>query len=68
MKNFDEILTDIDQLALDDKEIIIDIVKKRTIDEKRNRLFEDFIQAKKDVEKGNVKRGSVNDLLKQIKK
>ena len=64
MKNFDEILTDIDQLALDDKEIIIDIVKKRTIDEKRNRLFKDFIQAKKDVEKGNIKRGSANDLLK----
>ncbi|MCH8317900.1 MAG: hypothetical protein IIA88_05295 [Bacteroidetes bacterium] len=48
MKALDKILTDIDHLSLDDKEVIIDIVKKRTIEEKRDMLYEDYIQAKKD--------------------
>ena len=67
MKALDKILTDIDHLSLDDKEVIIDIVKKRTIEEKRDMLYEDYIQAKKDFKKGNIKRGSASDLLKDIK-
>lgn len=48
MREIDTILTDIDELSLEDKEFIIDIVSKRTIEEKRDKLYKDYLQAGKD--------------------
>lgn len=62
----DNILEEISKYPLNDKELILYILKKRLSEEKRELIYKDYQKAMKDYENGKVKSGSVDDLFKTI--
>jgi hypothetical protein len=68
MVNLDSVLSEISEFPLDEKEMIVDILKKRIIEEKRNLIFQDYQEALKDYQNGNVESGDVKDLFKAVEK
>ncbi|MDJ0735203.1 MAG: hypothetical protein QNJ47_14255 [Nostocaceae cyanobacterium] len=54
--------------ALDPEEqaILVNIISKRLSQQRRNDLLKEVAQARKDYQKGNVKRGSVADLMTEL--
>jgi hypothetical protein len=62
----DTILDEISKVSLPDKEIILDIMEKRLIEEKRNLIYGEYKKAVKDYRTGNVKTGNVDDLFESI--
>jgi hypothetical protein len=54
--------------ALDPEEqaILVDVISKRLSLERRNELLKEVAQARDDYQQGNVKRGSVADLMAEL--
>jgi hypothetical protein len=65
---FDQILDQIENLATDDKEMLLDIIQKRMTQQRRKEIISDIRIGRKDYTKGNVKRGSSKDLMREISK
>jgi hypothetical protein len=65
---FDEVLDIIDSLPEEQRESLIEIVKNRLIDERRNRLAESIREAKAEYNRGEVKQGTVDDLMSELDK
>lgn len=64
---FDTILDEISRYSLNDKEIILDIVQKRLIDEKRDHIYKDYKRAMRNYQEGRVSTGNVDDLFEAVK-
>ena len=64
---FDEIIEAVEEMDISDREMLIDIVSKRLLEQKRNQIISDVRQSRKDYSSGNVKRGSSKDLLAELK-
>jgi len=62
----DNILDEVAKCSVNDKEMIVRIIEKRLIDEKRNLLYKKYKKAEKDYRKGKIKTGSVEDLFDSI--
>ena len=60
---FQEALETVDQLMLEEKKMLFDIAYKRFIEERRMRLAEDIAGAREAYRRGDVRRGTVRDLL-----
>ena len=58
-----EALETVDWLKLEQKEMLFDIAYKRFIEERRMRLAEDIAEARKAYRRGDVRPGTVRDLL-----
>ena len=58
-----EALETVDRLTLEEKEMLFDIAYKRFIEERRMRLAEDIAEAREAYRRGDVRRGTVRDLL-----
>lgn len=63
---FQQLIEAIEQLPIEDREILVDIVQKRLKQERREQLFQEIAEAERDYVKGNVRRGSVSDLLQEL--
>jgi hypothetical protein len=63
----DNILDEVQKYPLNDQEILLEILQKRLIDEKRDLILSEYKKAMKDYKSGNVKTGSVDDLFDFIK-
>ena len=63
----DNILDEVSKYPLYDKEMILGILQKRLIDEKRDLIYNEYIRAMKDYRSGKVKTGSVDDLFDSLK-
>jgi hypothetical protein len=59
----DDILSEVSKFPLPDKEMIVEILEKRLIDEKRDFISREYKKALKDYRAGEVKIGSVDDLF-----
>jgi len=59
----DKVLENISEFTINDQEIIMDIVNKRIIEKKRNNIFKNYKKTMNNYKKGNVKSGSVEDLI-----
>lgn len=64
--HLDQILDQIASLSLDEQELLIDILKKRNIEQKRQRIFQEVREAQREHKKGLTKRGTVDDLMKDL--
>ncbi len=64
--NLDQILDEIASLSLDEQEILINIIKQRHIERKREQILRDSRETMRAYKKGLAKRGTVNDLLKDL--
>ncbi len=64
--SFQQILDFVEQLDFEQRESLIDIVKRRLIDLRRDELAISIKESRADYKKGNVKSGSVEDLMKDL--
>jgi len=66
--SFKQILDLIESLPGEQQESLIDIIKKRLVDLRRVELAQSIKEARAEYKKGNVKSGSVGDLMKDLRK
>jgi DNA-binding NtrC family response regulator len=64
--HLDQILDEIASLSLDEQEMLINIVKKRHIERKREQILRDSRETLRAYKKGLAKRGTVDDLMKDL--
>jgi|GEM_PF-2528537 len=64
--SIDIILDEVAKYSVNDKEMILGILKNRLIEEKRNLLFKKYKKSLKDYQKGKTKIGTVEDLFNSI--
>lgn len=67
-KTFQEILEIIESLPKYQQENIIKIVQKRLIEYKRELLAQNVKEARQEYKRGEIKKGSVDDLMKDLSK
>lgn len=63
---FHEIIEDVETLSPEDQESLIEIVHRRLIQQKRADLAADIAEARQDYKEGRVRRGTVDDLMKEL--
>ncbi len=64
--HLDQILDEIASLSLDEQEMLVDILKKRNIEQKRRRVAREVKEAQRERKKGLTKRGTIEDLIKDL--
>ena len=64
--HLDQILDEIASLSLDEQEMLIAILKKRNIEQKRLRVAREVKEAQREHKKGLTKRGTIEDLIKDL--
>jgi len=62
----DQILDKIASLSLEDQEILLNIIKQRHIEKKREQILRDSRETMRAYSKGLAKTGTVADLLKDL--
>ena len=65
---FQKALEIIESLPEEQRESLIDIVKRRLIEERRDRLAQSIKEAKDEYKRGEIKRGTVDDLMHELSK
>ncbi len=65
---FDNVIEIIESLPEEQRESLIEIVKKRLIEERRERLAQSIKEAKEEYMRGEVKQGTVDDLMRELLK
>jgi hypothetical protein len=63
---FDKALEIIESFPEEQRESIIEIVKLRLAEERREKLAQTIKEAREEFDRGEVRRGSVDDLLREI--
>jgi hypothetical protein len=63
---FDEVLEAVESLSDEHQENLIDIVRRRQIERRREALAIGIQEARKDLARGAVRRGSLDDLLGEL--
>ena len=63
---FQEALETIEELTTEDQAALIEIVRQRLVDVRRAELAKDVREARADFERGDVRLGSVEGLMKEI--
>jgi hypothetical protein len=56
----------VETLEPEEQAILLNIISKRLAQQRRNELIEDIAQARDDYQKGNIKRGSIADLMAEL--
>jgi hypothetical protein len=67
MVTFADIVDAADQLTVDEQETLIDILRHRVASRTRDRISADIEQARADYASGNVRKGTAEDLMKEIR-
>lgn len=65
---FDEALEVVESLPEEQRASLIEIVRNRLIEERREKLAKSIKEAKRDLMHGRVKRGTVDDLMRDLSK
>ena len=63
---FNEILEQIDTLPCDDQEMLIDLVKRRLVERRREEIADNIVKAHQEYQSGEVFRGSVEDVIAEL--
>jgi hypothetical protein len=67
-RTFQEALDMVESLPEYQQEDLIDIVRRRLIEQKRDRLSDSIREAREEYARGEVRKGTVDDLLKELSK
>ena len=65
---FQKALEIIESLPEEQRESLMDIVKRRLIEERRGRLAQSIKEAKEEYKRGKIKKGTVGDLMNELSK
>jgi len=63
---FDEALDIIESFPEEQRESIVEIVKRRLTEERRKRLAQTVKEARQEYVRGEVRRGTADDLIREI--
>ncbi|MGV2390049.1 MAG UNVERIFIED_CONTAM: hypothetical protein LVR29_22710 [Microcystis novacekii LVE1205-3] len=63
---FSQILEMIDYLSFDEQDDLINIVKHRQIEKRREQIAQNISQARQDYQNGNVLRGDVDSIIVEL--
>jgi len=64
--SFQEVLETVEQLSLGDREELMDIVRRRIIEQRRAELAKDIREAQEEFQAGNVGRATPDELRRDI--
>jgi hypothetical protein len=64
--SFAEVLEAADKLTLDEKETVIDILKKRVVEQRRKELVREIQEAQQEFRQGKCKLASPDEIMKEI--
>ena len=62
----DHLLDEFQELPLEDKEYLTEIIQKRLIETKRDYLAARISEAREDYSRGDAKSGSIKELMKDL--
>ncbi len=63
---FGQILEMIDHLSLDEQDDLINIIRHRQIEKRREEIAQNITQARQDYQQGKVFRGNVDDIIAEL--
>ena len=63
---FQEALDIVESLPEHQQEDLVDIIRRRLIEQRRDRLADSIRGAREEYARGEVKKGSVDDLMKEL--
>jgi len=63
---FQEVLDIVESLPEYQQEDLIDIIRRRLIEQRRDKVAESIREAKEEYARGEVKKGTVDDLMKEL--
>ncbi|NES18012.1 MAG: hypothetical protein F6K41_03575 [Symploca sp. SIO3E6] len=61
--SFDKILEMIDTLSLEEQDALLDIVRRRQVEQRRREIAKSIAQAKDEYKAGKVFRGTVDEIM-----
>ncbi len=64
--SFGEVLETVEQLPLEDRETLIDIVRRRIVEQRRAELAKDIREAQEEFKAGKVRPVTPDELMKEI--
>jgi hypothetical protein len=64
--SFQEVLDIVESLPEYQQEDLIDIIRRRLIEQRRDRLADSIREAREEYARGEVKKGTVDDLMKEL--
>ena len=64
--SFQELIESVEALPLDDQQILMDIINRRIIEQRRDELVADMEESLEAYRKGEVRVGTVDDILKDL--
>jgi len=67
-KTFQKALEIVESLPEEQRESLMDIVKRRLIEERRDRLAQSIKGAREEYKRGKIKKGTVDDLMNELSK
>ncbi len=63
---FKDALELVENLSDDERWSLIEIVRRRLVEERRGEIAKNVTESRKDLAQGNVKKGTVDDLLREL--
>jgi predicted transcriptional regulator len=63
---FNDILELVETLSEDEQEVLIDLLKRRRIEARREEMVQNVIRAREEYEKGSVFRGTVDEVIAEL--
>jgi hypothetical protein len=63
---FQELIESVEALPIEDREMLVEIINKRIIEQRREQLVADMEEALEAYKRGDVHIGTVDDLLKDL--
>jgi hypothetical protein len=64
---FQETLELVESLSKDEQQSLMEIVRHRLVEQRREELAKGIAEAREDYRRGKVKRGTVDDLLRELR-
>lgn len=64
--DFQRVIESVETLTIDDQFLLVDIIRQRLNQYRRSQLIAEVAEARQAYQAGNVQRGTVDDLLKEL--
>ena len=64
--SFQDLIEAVESMPLDDQSMLVELINKRTIEKRRAELVAEVRDARNAFERGEVKRGTFKDLMKDL--
>ena len=65
---FDEALELVESLPEEQRETLVEIIKRRLIEERKNKLAKSIKQAREELASGKIRKGNLEDLMRELSK